>query len=202
MKKMFALMLAAMMMFGSAAMAATPTDLVTEPAPSVTETPTEVPAQEPTEAPAEVPTQEPTEVPAQEPTEAPVEVPTQAPTEVPTQEPTEAPTEVPTQAPTEAPAEEATPAPTATPEATEEPAVERSVKIGLLNGNTVYDGDRVGLRAELTGYENVAYTIQWQLWNAETQSWDDIAGAVTDTLWLDVTEAMNGYQYQVLVTVA
>lgn len=190
MKKMFALMLAAMMMFGSAAMAATPTDLVTEPAPSVTETPTEVPAQEPTEAPAEVPTQEPTEVPTQEPTEAPVEVPTQAPTEVPTQEPTEA------------PAEEATPAPTATPEATEEPAVERSVKIGLLNGNTVYDGDRVGLRAELTGYENVAYTIQWQLWNAETQSWDDIAGAVTDTLWLDVTEAMNGYQYQVLVTVA
>lgn len=194
MKKMFALMLAAMMMIGSAAMAATPTDLVTEPAPSVTETPTEVPAQEPTEAPAEVPTQEPTEVPTQEPTEVPTEVPTQAPTEVPTQEPTEA--------PTEAPAEEATPAPTATPEATEEPAVERSVKIGLLNGNTVYDGDRVGLRAELTGYENVAYTIQWQLWNAETQSWDDIAGAVTDILWLDVTEAMNGYQYQVLVTVA
>ena len=94
----------------------------------------------------------------------------------------------------ETPAEEVT----ETPEA---PAVERSVKIGLVSGSTIYDGDHVGLRAELIGYEDVAYAIQWQVWNAETQSWDDIAGAVTDTLWLDVTESMNGYQYQVLVTI-
>lgn len=53
MKKMFALTLAAMMLFGSAAMAATPTDLTTEPAPVVTEEVTEAPAQEATEAPAE-----------------------------------------------------------------------------------------------------------------------------------------------------
>ena len=142
MKKMFALTLAAMMLFGSAAMAATPTDLTTEPAPVVTEEVTEAPAQEVTETPAEEVTE--------------------------------------------------------TPEA---PAVERSVKIGLVSGSTIYDGDHVGLRAELIGYEDVAYAIQWQVWNAETQSWDDIAGAVTDTLWLDVTESMNGYQYQVLVTI-
>ena len=142
MKKMFALTLAAMMLFGSAAMAATPTDLTTEPAPVVTEEVTESTAQEVTETPAEEVTE--------------------------------------------------------TPEA---PAVERSVKIGLVSGSTIYDGDHVGLRAELIGYEDVAYAIQWQVWNAETQSWDDIAGAVTDTLWLDVTESMNGYQYQVLVTI-
>ncbi len=166
MKKMFALTLAAMMLFGSAAMAATPTDLTTEPAPVVTEEVTEAPAQEATEAPAE----EATEALTEELTEAPA------------------------QEETETPAEEVT----ETPEA---PAVERSVKIGLVSGSTIYDGDHVGLRAELIGYEDVAYAIQWQVWNAETQSWDDIAGAVTDTLWLDVTESMNGYQYQVLVTI-
>ena len=158
MKKMFALTLAAMMLFGSAAMAATPTDLTTEPAPVVTEEVTEAPAQEVTETPAE----EVTEAPAQEVTETPAEEVTETP---------------------------------------EAPAVERSVKIGLVSGSTIYDGDHVGLRAELIGYEDVAYAIQWQVWNAETQSWDDIAGAVTDTLWLDVTESMNGYQYQVLVTI-
>ena len=158
MKKMFALTLAAMMLFGSAAMAATPTDLTTEPAPVVTEEVTEAPAQEVTETPAE----EVTEAPAQEVTETPAEEVTETP---------------------------------------EAPAVERSVKIGLVSGSTIYDGDHVGLRAELIGYEDVAYAIQWQVWNAETQSWDDIAGAVTDILWLDVTESMNGYQYQVLVTI-
>ena len=190
MKKMFALTLAAMMLFGSAAMAATPTDLTTEPAPVVTEEVTEAPAQEATEAPAE----EATEAPAQEVTEAPAEEATEAPAQEVTETPAEEVTEAPAQEVTEPPAEEVT----ETPEA---PAVERSVKIGLVSGSTIYDGDHVGLRAELIGYEDVAYTIQWQVWNAETQSWDDIAGAVTDTLWLDVTESMNGYQYQVLVTI-
>ena len=111
-------------------------------------------------------------------TETPAEEVTEAPAQEVTETPTEEVTEAPAQEVTETPAEEVT----ETPEA---PAVERSVKIGLVSGSTIYDGDHVGLRAELIGYEDVAYAIQWQVWNAETQSWDDIAGAVTDTLcWM------------------
>ncbi len=189
MKKLFALMLAVTMLHGSAAMAATPTDLDVEPSPVVSEEPTQAPTQEPTQAPVEMP----------------VETPTEAPTATPTVVPTQAPTEEPTPMPeaTEVPAPESTvAAPTDVPQVTAEPAVERSVEIRLITGNTVYAGDRVGLRAELTGYEQVTYSIQWQLWNEDKHAWEDIAGAVEEVLWLDVTEDMNGNQYQVLVNVA
>lgn len=181
MKKLFALMLAVTMLHGSVAPAATPTDLEVEPTPVVSEEPTQVPTQEPTEV----------------PTEAPAETPTALPTQAPTQEPT------PTPEVTETPAAESTTAaPTDVPQPTAEPVVERSVEIRLITGNTVYAGDRVGLRAELIGYEQVSYSIQWQQWNKEKNAWEDIAGAVEEILWLDVTEDMNGNQYQVVVNVA
>lgn len=80
MKKLFALMLALTMLHGSAALAATPTDLDVEPSPVVSEEPTQAPSPEPTQAPVEVPVETPTEAPAATPTV----VPTQAPTEEPT----------------------------------------------------------------------------------------------------------------------
>ena len=205
MKKLFALMLAVTMLHGSAALAATPTDLDVEPSPVVSEEPTQAPSPEPTQAPSPEPTQAPTQEPTQAPVEVPVETPTEEPTATPTVVPTQAPTEEPTPMPeaTEVPAPESTvAAPTDVPQVTAEPAVERSVEIRLITGNTVYAGDRVDLRAELTGYEQVTYSIQWQVWNKEKHAWEDIAGAVEEVLWLDVTEDMNGNQYQVLVNVA
>ena len=197
MKKLFALMLAVTMLHGSAALAATPTDLDVEPSPVVSEEPTQAPSPEPTQAPTQEPTQAPMEVPVETPTEAPTATPTVVPTQAPTEEPTPMPEA------TEVPAPESTvAAPTDIPQVTSEPAVERSVEIRLITGNTVYAGDRVGLRAELTGYEQVTYSIQWQVWNKEKHAWEDIAGAVEEVLWLDVTEDMNGNQYQVLVNVA
>ena len=197
MKKLFALMLAVTMLHGSAALAATPTDLDVEPSPVVSEEPTQAPSPEPTQAPTQEPTQAPMEVRVETPTEAPTATPTVVPTQAPTEEPTPMPEA------TEVPAPESTvAAPTDIPQVTSEPAVERSVEIRLITGNTVYAGDRVGLRAELTGYEQVTYSIQWQVWNKEKHAWEDIAGAVEEVLWLDVTEDMNGNQYQVLVNVA
>lgn len=174
MKKLFAILSAAMMMTTLAvAETGTPTDLGT-PFADVTATPAPV---EETVAPA-------TEVPA---TEVPVVV-----TEVPATEVPVVVTEVPaTEVPvvvTEVPVEEAAPA--------------RSVRIVAFgDAEDFYVGNRVGLYAELTGYEGLNVAIQWQRWNAAAETWEDIPDATNLALWIDTTVGMDGSMWQVVVTI-
>ena len=118
-----------------------------------------------------------------------------------------------------APAAEETPAPVETPAAEEQPAAEdnvseaeetaaeeqpaaqRSVAIYAIGEGPFTVGDRVGLQAVLTGYENVNYTLQWQRWNSKAQVWENIAGANSLVLWINTVEGMDGTQWQVVVTV-
>lgn len=174
MKKLLTILTAAMMMTTlAAAETGTPTDLGT-PFADVTATPAPV---EETVAPA-------TEVPA---TEVPVVV-----TEVPATEVPVIITEVPaTEVPvvvTEAPADEA--------------AAARSVRIVAFgDAEDFYVGNRVGLYAELTGYEGLNVAIQWQRWNPATETWEDIPDATNLALWIDTTVGMDGSMWQVVVTI-
>lgn len=108
---------------------------------------------------------------------------------------------------TEAPAEEEAPEGGETiPEATTVPeipseGVEPHAEIRLLDEKTVYDGDHIGLRLWLFGYDDAQYSVQWQMWSAEAEDWVNLEGETDDTLWLDVTAEMNGTQYRVVVTI-
>ena len=180
------------------------------------EEPAAEPVADPVDDPAEVPETDPAEVPetdSEEP-EAPV---TEEPSEPADEEPVEPadeqektdqslesneePSVEPSVEPSEEPAEEPAEEPS------EEPAPampERSVKIVVMDSEdgSVYAGDRIGLCADLKGYENVSYTLQWQRWDADEEAWKDLPGQTNHILWLDVTEGMDGSQWQVVVTVA
>jgi len=125
-------------------------------------------------------------------TPAPVEETVAPATEVPATEVPVVVTEVPaTEVPvvvTEAPVEEAAPA--------------RSVRIVAFgDAEDFYVGNRVGLFAELTGYEGLNVAIQWQRWDAATETWEDIPGATNLALWIDTTVGMDGSMWQVVVTI-
>ncbi|MDO4838070.1 MAG: hypothetical protein Q4B32_06715 [Clostridia bacterium] len=115
-------------------------------------------------------------------TEVPVVV-----TEVPATEVPVVVTEVPA-AETEAPADEA--------------AAARSVRIVAFgDAEDFYVGNRVGLFAELTGYEGLNVAVQWQRWDPTTETWEDIPGATNLALWIDTTVGMDGSMWQVVVTI-
>lgn len=105
MKKIIALLLAAMMVFSLAA-CGSDENTTTEPStdPSI-ETPSTEPSVETTDEPSEEPTEEPSEDVTEEPTDEPTETPTEEPTEEPSVETTTEPTEEPSEeTPTEEPA--------------------------------------------------------------------------------------------------
>lgn len=125
-------------------------------------------------------------------TPAPVEETVAPATQVPATEVPVVVTEVPaTEVPvvvTEAPVEEGAPA--------------RSVRIVAFgDAEDFYVGNRVGLFAELTGYEGLNVAIQWQRWNAATETWEDIPDATNLALWIDTTVGMDGSMWQVVVTI-
>ena len=190
MKKFFAMLLAATMMT-TAALAATPTDLPETEA--AVETPVEVTSVQETEP-----------APAAEETPAPVETP--AAEEQPAAEDNVSEEEEAAAEETQIEKEKAETADEVNQEAeetatVEQPAVQRSVAIYAIGEGPFTVGDRVGLQAVLTGYENVNYTLQWQRWNSNAQVWENIAGANSLVLWINTVEGMDGTQWQVVVTV-
>lgn len=151
--------------------------LMTTLAAAETGTPTDLgtPFAEVTATPA--PVVEETAVPA---TEVPVVVTEVPATEIPA-------TEVPVVV-TEAPVEEA--------------AAQRSIRIVAFgDAEDFYVGNRVGLYAELKGYEGLNVAIQWQRWNPATETWEDIPDATNLALWIDTTPGMDGSMWQVVVTI-
>ena len=202
MKKFFAMLLAATMMT-TAALAATPTDLPETEA--AVETPAEVTSVQETEpAPAAEETPAPVETPAAEETPAPVETPTAE--ETPAAEDNVSEAEEAAAEETQIEKEKAETADEVNQEAEEtaaeeQPAAQRSVAIYAIGEGPFTVGDRVGLQAVLTGYENVNYTLQWQRWNSKAQVWENIAGANSLVLWINTVEGMDGTQWQVVVTV-
>ena len=190
MKKFFAMLLAATMMT-TAALAATPTDLPETEA--AVETPAEVTSVQETEP-----------APAAEETPAPVETP--AAEEQPAAEDNVSEAEEAAAEETQIEKEKAENAEEVNQEAEEtaaeeQPAAQRSVAIYAIGEGPFTVGDRVGLQAVLTGYENVNYTLQWQRWNSKAQVWENIAGANSLVLWINTVEGMDGTQWQVVVTV-
>lgn len=183
MKRVFALMLSVALLAG-AAMAEESVETQVEAPAALSET-TQVEAEnaEKTQLIAEF-TPEVTEAPAPE-AEAPAEE--------------EAPAETPEGGET-IPEDETIPDATDVQEIPSE-GVEPHAEIRLVDEKTVYDGDHIGLRLWLFGYDGAQYSVQWQVWSAEDQDWVNLEGETDDTLWLDVTAEMNGTQYRVVVTI-
>lgn len=127
-------------------------------------------------------------------TPAPVEETVAPATEVPA-------TEVPAPA-TEAPAV-MTEVPAVVTEApVEEAAAARSIRIVAFgDADDFYVGNRVGLYAELKGYEGLNVALQWQRWNPSTEEWEDLIGETGYSLWIDTTVGMDGSMWQVVVTI-
>ncbi len=84
----------------------------------------------------------------------------------------------------------------------EEAAAQRSIRIVAFgDAEDFYVGNRVGLYAELKGYEGLNVAIQWQRWNPATETWEDIPDATNLALWIDTTPGMDGSMWQVVVTI-
>ena len=196
-----------------------------EPEAEEPEAPAEEPEAEEPEAPAEEPESEEPEVPAEEPESEEPEVPAEepeseepeAPAEEPEAEEPEAPAEEPEDEEPEAPAEESeseepevpTEEPTEEPEEVEEPAEEpeaalnpdRSIEIRVIyDGDELSFGDEVTLVAELNGYENTVYELQWQM-SLDNAEWTDVADATGASYTMAVTEENYYAFWRVIVTV-
>lgn len=61
-------------------------------------------------------------------------------------------------------------------------------------------GDIVELKADIQGYDNVTYTLQWR-WSTDNATWNELAGENGDALKVLVTEENYQYYWNVLVTV-
>ncbi len=61
-------------------------------------------------------------------------------------------------------------------------------------------GDVVELKADIQGYDNVNYTLQWR-WSTDNATWNELAGENGDSLKVLVTEENYQYYWNVLVTV-
>lgn len=143
------------------------------------------------------------EAPLQE--EAPVATPEAAPQEIAPEATPEATPEAAPQA-TEAPAATEMPVESEAPEATEELLEEEipfagSVSIRFLDSNPQY-GDTVTLQAELSGHENVDYTLCWEYTDDDGENWYAAPGvnnADTYQFTLDSTNA--NWQWHLVVEV-
>ena len=80
--------------------------------------------------------------------------------------------------------------------------VQREVHVTLRwenTGKAPAFGDRAVLTAQLSGYENTAYTLQWQT-SHDGQNWSDVTGATMPSLALTMTEENYLDFWRVLVT--
>lgn len=76
--------------------------------------------------------------------------------------------------------------------------VERSVKVvsSLEGVETVEEGTSITLTAELTGFDDVEYEIQWQR-STDGTDWEDVDGANDIEYTFDITEETDGYLWRV-----
>lgn len=84
------------------------------------------------------------------------------------------------------------------PEEEEVEKVERSVKVvsSLEGVETVEEGTSITLTAELTGFDDVEYEIQWQQ-STDGVDWEDVDGANDIEYTFDITEETDGYLWRV-----
>ena len=76
----------------------------------------------------------------------------------------------------------------------------RSVSIfASYEGDTVSYGDTITLKAQLKGYEGVAYTLQWQV-SKDNSSWKNIPGETGLTYSIVVSEENANNYYRIAVT--
>lgn len=151
----------------------------------------------PTEAPEEPEESEETEEPAEEPEES-VEEPeeTEDPVEdaeEPAEEPEESVEEPEETEENEEPAEETEEAPVLDPD--------RSIEVRVeWEGEELHYGDTITLVAEMNGYDNVDYVLQWQ--TSETgENWVDMPGETADRLEMVVTEDNSQNYWRVIAVV-
>lgn len=78
----------------------------------------------------------------------------------------------------------------------------RSVNISFVNvpENGYALGDTATLKADIQGYDNVNYTIQWR-WSTDNATWNNVEGGTGDTL--EVALDWNNFQYywSILITI-
>lgn len=89
------------------------------------------------------------------------------------------------------------------PEEEEAEEVERSVKVvsSLAGVETVEEGTSITLTAELTGFDDVEYEIQWQR-SVDGANWEDVDGANGIKYTFDITEETDGYLWRVGVFIS
>ena len=79
--------------------------------------------------------------------------------------------------------------------------VNRSVSIyASFSGNTLTYGDSVTLKAKLTGYDNVSYTLQWQV-SKDNSNWQNVSGENGMEYSFTVTEDNASDYYRIAVSV-
>lgn len=61
-------------------------------------------------------------------------------------------------------------------------------------------GDTATLHADVQGYDNVTYTIQWR-WSTDDATWNNCEGKTGDTMSVVLTEENCRYYWNVLVTI-
>ena len=59
-------------------------------------------------------------------------------------------------------------------------------------------GDTAHLKATLSGYENLTYTLQWQ-GSPDDQNWTDVPGARSETFDVVITKELNHYYWRIVV---
>ena len=145
-------------------------EIVEAPVAEIAETPVEETVAQPAEETAEAPVQEIAEVPAVEDATAPVEAIAEETVAQPAEETAEETTE-------EVAAEVSE---EAIEEATEEIDLS-SLKVEIFStlGERAQEGDRVTLTSRLTGFENIAYALQWEV--NDGNGWRSVEGATGDS---------------------
>ena len=61
-------------------------------------------------------------------------------------------------------------------------------------------GDVAHFDSVITGYENFAYTLQWQI-SRDEETWTDYAGATAPQLDVELTEELNGAYFRLVIYV-
>ena len=75
-----------------------------------------------------------------------------------------------------------------------------SIHIDGWNGEALHVGDEITLVAELTGYDNAVYTIQWQT-SKDRETWTDVDGATEARYTMTVTKDNARDLWRVVVVI-
>lgn len=76
----------------------------------------------------------------------------------------------------------------------------RNVSIRVEPHGEIVPGELLSLHGELTGYDNLAYLLQWQ-YSAENDEWFDIPGAIYLDLTLVLDEQNIDFSWRLVVTI-